>query len=112
MLLTFHNGALFRVRQFAPASSDSYIIDFYKPSYDADSSLAVKPVLHCPFPSLETYLHYNDLSVHLFYINQHYQERVYTHDHSLVVLLDPQYIVQDRKSTRLNSSHVAISYAV
>src|SRR5699024_11286987 len=29
-----------------------------------------------------------------------------------VIGLDPAHIVQDRKSTRLNSSHVSISYAV
>src|SRR5436305_5789587 len=40
------------------------------------------------------------------------QERVVVDDQRLVLLLDPAALERDRKSTRLNSSHVRISYAV
>src|SRR5699024_12750302 len=48
--LTFHNGALYQVPQSVPVNYDSCIIDFYKPSYDVDSSSDVVLNLRYPFP--------------------------------------------------------------
>src|SRR3712207_8281593 len=36
----------------------------------------------------------------------------YTHQHGHAALMEPLYFFSDRKSTRLNSSHANISYAV
>src|SRR5699024_11846874 len=72
--LTFHNGALYQVSQSVPVNYDSCIIDFYKPSYDVDSSSDVVLNLRYPFPSSETYHHCNALNGHLFYITRHFLE--------------------------------------
>src|SRR5690625_5167553 len=48
--LTFHTGALCQVPQSAPVNYDSCTIDFYKPSYDVDSSSDVVLNLRYPFP--------------------------------------------------------------
>src|SRR5690625_3759921 len=91
---TFHTDASYQVRQYESVNDDNCANHFYRSSYDADSSSVLTLSLHCPFPSLETYLHCNDLNDHSFYKVQSCLKPAYKHDHIQGVLLSRRYIVQ------------------
>src|SRR5690625_2613595 len=91
---TFHNDASYQVQQYESANDDNYANRFYKSSYDVDSSSVLILDLHCPFPSLETYLHCNDPNDHSFCKVQSCLKPAYKHDHSQGAPLNRQYIVR------------------